>query len=106
MGGVNWSALFAAIPAAGTAVAIGTALTPILGSPPTIANNAGVYSISFSPDQEDVFAAWLVTQLNSDPVPVQMDLGGVAIKVITRKYWPWVLGVAGAGFVLGRVMGK
>lgn len=101
MAGVDWSALFSAIPAAATANAIALAWAPIVGSPPAVVNRGGYYEVVFTPDQEDRAAAWIRTQLNREPGPVRMELSGIAVKVIARQYWPYVVGVAAAGALLG-----
>lgn len=106
LAGIDWRAAFAAIPAAATAQAIALAWSPIVGGAPTVERHGDAYKIIFSPEQEDRAAAWIVAQLNREPGPVQMESGGIAVKVLTRKYWPYVLGVAAAGAFLGYTMGR
>lgn len=101
MAGIDWSSVFAAIPAAATANAIALAWAPIVGGAPSVVNRGGYYEIVFTPDQEDRAAAWIRTQLNREPGPVRMELGGIAAKVVARQYWPYVLAVAAAGAFLG-----
>lgn len=104
LAGLDWRATFAAIPGFATANAIALAWMPITGTPPAVINRGEYYEIAFNPEQEDRAAAWIVSQLNREPGPVRMESGGIAIKVITRKYWPYILGVAAAGAVLGYTM--
>ena len=104
MGLIDWREAFKAIPAAATAQAIALAWAPITGRAPAVINRGGFYEIAFDPEQEDRAAAWIVAQLNREPGPVRMEAGGIAMKVIARKYWPAVLGVAAAGAVLGYVL--
>lgn len=101
LAGVDWKALFQNIPAAATAQAIALAWTPIVGGRPAVIPFDDHYEIQFTPDQEDRAAAWIESQLNSEPGPVRMNLGGVATKVIARQYWPYILGIAGAGALVG-----
>lgn len=104
LAGLDWSAIFSAIPSAATATAIAAAWSPIVGGMPAVINRGDHYEVAFTMDQEDRASAWIISQLNKEPGPVQMDLSGVAIKVITRQYWPWVLGVAGLGFAAGYLL--
>lgn len=104
LAGIDWKSIFQNIPAAATAEAIALAWTPILGSRPGVIPFDDHYEIQFTPDQEDTAAAWIESQLNAEPGPVRMNLGGVAIKVISRQYWPWILGIAAAGAVVGYSM--
>jgi len=98
---VDLREVFAAIPAQATALAIAAAWRPIVGSMPTVTGHDGYWSVSFSPEQEDAAAQWLMTQLNREPGPVRVNMSGIATKVVTRKYWPWVLAVAATGAALG-----
>ncbi|HEX6827199.1 MAG TPA: hypothetical protein VF077_12850 [Nitrospiraceae bacterium] len=104
LAGVDWKSIFQNIPAAATAQAIALAWTPILGSRPAVIPFADHYEIQFDPDQEDRAAAWIESQLDAEPGPVRMNLGGVAIKVIARQYWPWILGIAATGALVGYSM--
>jgi hypothetical protein len=106
MAGLDWRALFSGIPAAATAQAIAIAWAPITGTAPAVVSHGDYWEVVFNPEQEDRAAAWIVSQLDRDPGPVRIEAGGIATKVITRKYWPYVLGIAGAGVVLGIMMGK
>jgi hypothetical protein len=101
LAGINWSALFSGIPAAATAQAIALAWTPIVGGSPTVVNRGDYYQVVFTPEQEDRAAQWLVMQLNKEPGPVRVDMGGIAWKVIVREYWPYILGTLAAGAVVG-----
>lgn len=98
---VDLRAVFAAIPAQATALAIAAAWRPIVGSMPQVAGHGDYWEVLFTPEQEDAAAQWLLMQLNREPGPVRVEMGGIAAKVVTRKYWPWVLAVAATGAVLG-----
>lgn len=93
--------LFAAIPAQATALAIAAAWRPIVGSMPTVENRGDYWAVVFDLEQEDRAAAWILSQLNREPGPVRMELGGVARKVITRQYWAWALGLVAVGGLVG-----
>jgi hypothetical protein len=105
-GALDFKAMFAAIPAAAPPVALRTALTPIAGSAPGMENHGSHYSITFSPEQEERVAAWILTQLRREPGPVQIETGGIAFRVITREYWPHIIGLLLAGAVLAYLFGK
>lgn len=98
---VDLRAVFAAIPAQATALAIATAWRPIVGSMPQVAGHDDYWEVLFTPEQEDRAAEWLLTQLNREPGPVRVNMSGIATKVVTRQYWPWVLAVAATGAALG-----
>ena len=98
---VDLRAMFAAIPAQATALAIAAAWRPIVGSMPAVTAGDGFWSVTFTPEQEDLAAAWLLTQLNKEPGPVRVNMSGISTKVLTRQYWPWVLAVAATGAALG-----
>lgn len=101
LAGIDFRAAFAAIPAAATARAISLAWMPILGDAPAVVNYGDYYAVEFTPAQEERAAAWIVSQLNREPGPVRMDAGGIAVRVVGRKYWPYLAGVAIAGAFLG-----
>lgn len=99
--------LFAAIPAQATALAIAAAWRPIVGSMPTVENRGDHWAVVFDMEQEDRASAWILSQLRREPGPVRMELGGVAQKVITRKYWALGLGLVVIGGLIGySVRGK
>ncbi len=98
--------LFRSIPAAATATAFQVALAPVVGSLPQTVAHSDYYEIVFTPEQEDRLAEWIRSQLNKEPGPVRIASGGVALKVISRQYWPWVLGLATVAAGLGYVAGK
>ncbi len=104
--GANWTDAFRGINGALTATALATALSPIAGSMPTVTGHGDYYEITFDQVQEDRVAEWIKSQLNKEPGPVRVDAGGVATKVIFRQYWPWIVGIAGIGAVLGYYGGK
>ena len=95
------SDLFANVPALATATAIAAAWSPIVGSTPSVVNRGNYYEVVFAPDQEDRAVEWILTQLNREPGPVRIEAGGMAVKVITRKYWPYFAGAALLGAVVG-----
>lgn len=101
LAGIDWRATFRAIQGSASAATIAAALTPIIGSAPTVEVMDGVYSIVFTPEQEDRLAAWVVMQLDREPGPVRVELGGAALKVISRKYWPYAAGAVALGMVFG-----
>lgn len=101
MAGIDWRAAFGPISGFAAANAIALAWTPITGAPPAVINRGDYYEIAFNPEQEDRAAAWIVSQLSREPGPVRMESGGIATKVITRQYWPYILGIAAAGAFLG-----
>lgn len=106
LAGFDWNTLFQAIPARATAAALAAALAPIAGSVPTVTNYADYSAITFSPDQEERLSAWILTQLRKEPGPVRIDASGVAVRVLLRQYWPYMVGLAGAGFLLAQIMRK
>ena len=88
------------------AVATGIAIAwgSVIGSAPQVVNQGDYYEIVFTPEQEDAAADFIIRQLNKTPGPVRMDAGGIATKVISRQYWLWILGIAGAGAALGYLL--
>lgn len=104
MRGIDWSDIFGALAPAATAQGIAAALTPIAGSMPRVSMGTGYSEITFTPEQEERISAWLVSQLNKDPGPVRMDAGGIALKVIMREYWPYMVGLAVGGGLLGYLL--
>lgn len=104
LAGVNWKAAFAAIPGFATANAIALAWTPITGRPPAVINRGEYYDVVFDPEQEDRAAAWIVDQLNREPGAVRVEAAGIAQKVVMRQYWPYMLGLAAVGALLGYSM--
>jgi hypothetical protein len=107
MAGIDFKSIFSAIPAAATAQAFKLALTPIAGSPPTVTNHGEYYSITFTPDQEALVAAWIVSQIKKEPGPVRIESGAIALRVLVRQYWPYALaliaiGAAGAYYMTKR----
>jgi hypothetical protein len=101
LSGVDWKSVFASIPGFATAQAMALAWAPITGTPPAVINRGDYYELAFNPDQEDRAAAWIVSQLNREPGNVRVNAGGIATKVITRQYWPYILGIAAAGAIIG-----
>lgn len=98
--GLSVKEIFGALVPTATAEGIAGALTPIIGRP--VVNHYGQYSeIKFTPNQETVLTEWILSQLRKEPGAVRVDAGGVALKVLARQYWPWVLGLAGLSAVLG-----
>ncbi len=93
--------MFAAIPAQATALAIAAAWRPIVGSMPTVENRGDHWAVVFSVEQEDAASAWILQQLNREPGPVRMEIGGVARKVLARQYWGWALGAVVIGGLAG-----
>jgi len=106
MAAPDWSRLFSAIPAAATAIALATALAPLAGSQPMVTNNGGYYSITFTDAQKEHLTAWILSQLNKEPGPVRVDLNQIALQVIARKYWPYMLGLVLAGAAAAYYLGK
>lgn len=104
LAGIDWKATFQGIPAYATANALALAVSPITGSVPRVVNYGSYYEIEFTPAQEERLSAWILLQLNKEPGPVRVDVDGVALRVVTRKYWPYIAGAVGAGFVLGYAM--
>jgi len=100
MAGVDWKQIFQSIPAGATARAWQLALTPIAGSSPTMTNHGEYYSVTFSPDQEERVAAWILTQLRQEPGPVRVDAGAIAARVMVLEYWPYAVGLVGLGVAL------
>lgn len=105
MRGIDWTSIFSTLAPAATARGIAAALAPIAGSMPRVTDGGGYSEISFTPEQEERVSAWLVSQLNKEPGPVRMDMGGIALKVISREYWPYMIGLAVAGGLLGYLVG-
>lgn len=95
--GVDWGSVFAGIPAAATAQGLAMAFIPIAGSKPNVVTYSEYSEITFTPQQEERVAAWILMQLNKEPGPVRVDAGGIALRVVTRKYWPYALGILALG---------
>jgi len=110
MASPNWREIFSAIPAKATATALRLALIPIAGGAPVLTDHGDYFSISFTPDQESRVSAWILSQLNKEPGPVRIETGAIALNVLTRKYWPYGLGLvlagAGLGYFLSTGKGK
>lgn len=99
--GIDWRSIFGALAPAGTAHGLAVALSPIAGSMPRVSDGAGYSEITFTPEQETRLAEWILTQLRSEPGPVRVHAGGLALKVITRQYWPWFAAAVAVGLVVG-----
>lgn len=98
--------VFSGIPAAATAQALALALTPIAGSRPEVVTHSDYSEVIFTPQQESQVSAWILTQLRKEPGPVRIDTGRIAMQVITRQYWPYMLALALAGAALGYMVTK
>lgn len=98
--------VFAALPSAATASALALAMAPIAGGMPQVLNYPDYSEVVLSPEQEDRVAAWLGTQLRAEPGPVRMDVSAVALRVLAREYWPWLVGLVLAGGVAGFALRK
>lgn len=96
MGG-DFRDIFRSLKPAATAAALAIAVTPIVGGVVQTVNRGEYYEIIFNPEQEDRLAEWIRSQLNREPGAVRISSGGVALKVIARQYWPWMLGIAALG---------
>ena len=106
LAGLDWKQVFQSIPAGATARALSLALAPIAGSAPAVTDYGEYYSLSFTPEQEERVSAWLLTQLRREPGPVRVEASGIAIRVILRQYWPYMLGLVAAGALAAHVMKK
>lgn len=100
--GLDFKQLFSAIPAQATAVAIMTALGPIVGGFPDVVNRGGYWAVVLNDSQQDRLTEWILTQLRKEPGPVRIESGTVALRVVTRQYWPWFAGAIAAGFLLAK----
>lgn len=101
LSGVDWGQIFSGLPSFATAQALALAWAPIAGGSPTVFKRDGYYEIIFTPAQEERVAEWILLQLNREPGPVRVELGGIAVKVITRKYWLYAAGLLVAGGLAG-----
>ncbi len=99
-------AFFAAIPAGTTARGLALALAPITGTVPAVVSHGDYSEITFTPEQEERLSAWILTQLRREPGPVRIQSGGVALKVIMREYWPWMVGFVAVGAAVGYMASK
>ena len=104
LAGIDWRAAFGAISGFAAANAMAVALAPIAGSSPAVISRGSYYEIAFTPEQEDRVAAWIVSQLKREPGPVRVEAAGVALKVVTRAYWPQITGLVIAGATLGYIL--
>jgi hypothetical protein len=100
--GVDIRSLFQAIPAKATAIAIAAALSPIVGSFPEVINFGEYHAIRFNEEQADRLTEWILMQLRKEPGPVRVESGSIALRVVTRQYWPWFLGT----FMLGALVSR
>jgi hypothetical protein len=106
LAGIDWGSVFGSIPAAATARGLALALAPIAGGSPVVSDHGGYSSLTFTAAQEERLAAWILTQLRREPGPVRVDASGIALRVIMRQYWPYMLGIAAAGALVAYAVRK
>jgi hypothetical protein len=70
---------------------------------PAVINHGDYSEVVFTPEQEERLSEWILTQLRKEPGPVRVDAGALALKVMARQYWPWMVGLVVAGAVVGYV---
>lgn len=105
MSGINWREVFSSIPSGATARALSVAVMPITGTAPAVVSRGDYYEILFDAEQENRLVEWFLIQLRREPGAIRIPAStSIAVKVLARQYWPWILGVAGAGAVVGFVM--
>ena len=97
----------------GEVTAISMALKPITGTFIPWAKKGDGYILVPSEAQADEIAQWILVQLDSkkDPnsspaVGFDFDFSRIWPKVVFRKWWPYMAGLAGTGFILGYVAKK
>ncbi len=84
------------------------AARPIMGlsRAPTVTNYGSYVALELDSDLQKEVADFLIRQLDAEPGAVRVTgLGGVFLRVLARKYWPWTLGSLGASFGLGLLTG-
>jgi len=101
LAGVDWRGIFSALAPRATARGLALALSPIAGGSPKVTDFSDHSEIEFTPEQEERLAEWILTQLRAEPGPVRVASGSVALKVVTRQYWPWFAGAVGVGALVG-----
>lgn len=101
--GIDFRKLFSAIPAQATAIAIMTALSPIVGGFPDVVNRGTHWAVVLNEPQQERLTEWILTQLRKEPGPVRVETGSVALRVVTRQYWPWFAGAVAGGFLLAKM---
>jgi len=106
LAGVDWRNVFSALAPRATARGLALALAPIAGGSPRVVDYSDYSEITFTPDQEERLAAWILTQLRKEPGPVRIESGAVALKVVTRQYGLWFAGAVGVGAFLGYSLRK
>lgn len=91
------------IPAVLQAKAAAMAARPIFGftSEPMVINYGTYAEIELDQVQQEQLSAWIIRQLDAEPGAVRVNLAGVFLRVLVRKYWPWIAGTAAAGALGG-----
>lgn len=97
LAGFDWGSIAPRATARGLALA----LSPLAGGMPPVTDYSGYSEINFTPEQRDRLAEWTLTQLRKEPGPVRVSLGPIALRVVTRQYWPWFAGAVALGLVAG-----
>lgn len=100
------SEMFSGLVPLATAQALAVGLSSIAGSTPAVLNHGDYAEIIFTPAQEARVSEWILTQLRREPGPVRVQANGIAWKVITRQYWPYMLGAVALGAAVGYSMRK
>lgn len=96
------------IPAVLQAQAAALAAKEVIGMDraPTVLNYGTYAAIELDAEQEDQIARFIIRQLDREPGQVRINLAGVALKVLARKYWPHLAGLVGAGALVGALAAR
>lgn len=81
-------------------------ISQITGEAPIIERYGDYNNIVLTNEQELKLQEFLLSQLNKEPGPVRLDMGGIVLPVVIKKYWPWAVGAVAVGGVLGVLIGK
>lgn len=88
------------------ATALSLALIPIAGSMIPIETRGNAKVLVPNDQQAEKISSWILEQLKTEPENdfegIHFESANIWPKVVFRKWWPWVLGIAGIGFIAGR----
>jgi hypothetical protein len=85
--------------------ALAAVINQLTGANPIITDTGDVQRVSFSPADQVAVRSWLESQMRAAMVPgdVRVDYLPIVLPIAIKKALPFVLLVAGMGFILGRL---